>query len=224
MRSRLFLFAALGIFMPWGLRRWMLERFAGYRLHPASRIGISLICPEELVMEEGARIGHLNVCKGVRRLHLGRHAVISSLNWITGFPLCNSRHFAHQPERVPQLVLGAHAAIASRHLIDCTATVTVGAFTTVGGFYSQILTHSVDLSASRQSCSPIEIGDYCFLGTNCVLLGGCSLPSYSVLGAKSLLNKQWTETYRLYGGVPAEPLKTLPEDMGYFRRDTGFVW
>lgn len=212
------------MFLPWGLRRLILQSAAGYRIHPTCRIGLSFIVPDELIMEEGSRIGHLNVCKGVQKLHLHSYSTISSLNWITGFPVSASRHFAHQPERVPALELGEHSAIASRHLLDCTATVTIGKFTTVGGFYSQILTHSVDLAASRQSCSPVTIGAYCFLGTNCVLLGGSALPDYSVLGAKSLLNKRWTEPYQLYAGTPAEPVKKLPEDMSYFCREVGFIW
>lgn len=212
------------VFLPWALRRLILQSVAGYRIHPSCRIGLSLIFPEELIMEEGARIGHFNVCKGVQKLDMHGYSAISSLNWITGFPLSKSRHFAHQPERMPQLILEEHSAIASRHLIDCTATVTIGKFTTVGGFYSQILTHSLDLAASRQSCSPIEIGAYCFLGTNCVLLGGSILPDYSVLGAKSLLNKPWTESYQLYAGVPAQPIQKLAADTKYFTREVGFVW
>ena len=175
-------------------------------------------------MEEGSSIGHLNVCKGLDSVHLCAHASIAKLNWITGFPKGNSRHFSHQPERRAELIMGAHSAIASRHLIDCTATVTIGCFTTLAGFRSQILTHSIDLNAGRQSSEPIEIGDYCFVGTESVCLGGSGLPHHSVLGAKSLLNKKWKEPFYLYGGVPAKPLKRLPDDLPYFRRETGFVW
>ncbi len=117
-----------------------------------------------------------------------------------------------------------HAGISSRHFIDCTARVRIGAFTTVAGFRSQLITHSIDLAAGRQSSEPIEIGEYCFLGTEAVVLGGSCLPHHSVLGAKSLLNKKWEMPFHLYGGVPAKPLKKLPEEMEYFRRQEGFVW
>jgi acetyltransferase-like isoleucine patch superfamily enzyme len=109
-------------------------------------------------------------------------------------------------------------------LIDCTARVRVGAFATIGGFRSQFITHSIDLQRGRQSSEPIDIDEYCFVGTNCVLLGGSSLPHHSVLGAQSLLNKKWDVPYRLYAGVPAKPLKALPPEMEYFRRAEGFVW
>ena len=181
------------------------------------------IFPDRLVHEENASIGHLTVCKNLALLHLGAHAVIGRGNWITGFPLGPSDHFSHQPERRPELILGNHAAITHRHLIDCTNRITVGPFATVAGFQSQLLTHSIDLAINRQSSAPIEIGAYCFLGTNCVLLGGSALPDFSVLGAKSLLSKSFRETHRLYGGVPARELQTLPSDYAYFCRTAGFV-
>jgi acetyltransferase-like isoleucine patch superfamily enzyme len=220
-RRILLLFSAL---FPWPLRRSFLEKQFGYSIHPTSHIGLCWIFPKRLIMEENSRIGHFTFCKEIDLLHLGPHAIIGHLNWITGFPSGPSRHFAHQPDRQPALIVEAHAGISSRHLIDCTARVRIGAFATIGGFRSQLITHSIDLNAGRQSAEPIDIGEYCFVGTNCVVLGGSSLPHHSILGAQSLLNKQWNEPYRLYGGVPAKPVKELSPEMGYFRRTEGFVW
>jgi acetyltransferase-like isoleucine patch superfamily enzyme len=174
-------------------------------------------------MEEGSQIGHLTVCKGIDLLHLKAHSSIGRGNWITGFPLGGSPHFADEANRRPELVLGEHAAITHRHLIDCTNSVTIGRFTTMAGFQSQILTHSIDLERNRQTSAPVRIGDYCFVGTNSVLLPGSSLPDYSVLGAKSLLNRAFTDAYTLYGGVPAATIKQLPADYAYFKRTEGFV-
>lgn len=214
----------LSFLLPWGLRRSLLEKQFGYSIHPSSRIGFAWIFPQRLVMEEGSRIGHLTVCKNVDLLHVGAHAVIGQLNWITGFPSGPSRHFAHQPERRPELIVERHAGISSRHLIDCTARVRIGAFATIGGFRSQLLTHSIDFAANRQAAEPIDIGEYSFTGTNSVMLGGSVLPHHSVLGAQSLLNKKWEEPYRLYAGVPAKPVKELSPELEYFRRTDGFVW
>ena len=221
MRTLLEIFS---LFLPWRLRRSFLERRFGYSIHPSSRIGLAWIFPRRLVMEEGSRIGHLTVCKNIDLLQLGAHAIIGQLNWITGFPTGPSRHFAHQPERRPELIVERHAGISSRHLIDCTARVRIGAFATIGGFRSQLLTHSIDFAAGRQTAEPIEIGEYSFTGTNSVMLGGSVLPHHSVLGAQSLLNKKWEEPYRLYAGVPAKPVKELSPEMEYFRRTEGFVW
>jgi len=212
------------VMLPWPLKRSLLEKQFGYSIHPSSHIGFCWIFPKRLVMEEHSRIGHFTLCKNIDLLHLGAHAIIGPLNWITGFPSGPSRHFAHQTDRRPELVVETHAGISSRHLIDCTARIRIGAFATLGGFRSQLVTHSIDLEASRQSAEPIDIGEYCFVGTNCVILGGSSLPHHSVLGAQSLLNKKWDEPYRLYGGVPAKPIKDLSPEMEYFRRTKGFVW
>lgn len=214
----------VSVLLPWEWRRSFLEKRFGYSLHPTSRIGLSWVFPRRLVMEEGARIGHLTVCKEIDLLHVGAHAVVGQLNWITGFPSGPGRHFAHQPDRQPELIIARHAGISSRHFIDCTARIRIGAFATVGGFRSQLLTHSIDLDANRQHAEPIDIGEYSFTGTNAVVLGGSVLPHHSVLGAQALLNKKWDEPYRLYAGVPAKPIKELPQDMEYFRRTEGFVW
>jgi acetyltransferase-like isoleucine patch superfamily enzyme len=209
--------------LPWPVRRWLLQRCAGFSIHPTARIGLAWIAPDRLIMEEYTSIGHLTVCKNLESVHLKAHSLIGRGNWITGFPAGNAGSFTHQKDRHPWLVLGEHAAITHRHLIDCTSSVTVGPFTTLAGYGSQVLTHSIDLRESRQHSAPISIGAYCFIGTNCVLLGGCALPDYSVLGAKSLLNKAHTETHRLYGGVPATAIEVLPPDLAYFRREDGFV-
>jgi len=213
----------LSFLLPWRLRRSFLEKQFGYQIHPSCRIGLSWINPTRLIMEEGCRIDHLTLCKGVDLLHLKAHSMIGRGNWITGFPLGPSRHFAEEKERQPQLIVGEHSAITHRHFIDCTNSVTIGKFSTVAGLLSQIMTHSVDIAKNRQTSQPVRIGDYCFVGTNCVILGGSSLPNFCVVGAKSLVNKSFTESYQLYGGVPARPIEQLSPECKYFQRTEGFV-
>jgi acetyltransferase-like isoleucine patch superfamily enzyme len=194
-----------------------------YEIHPSAKIGFSFVLPDHLEMGAGARIGHLTMCKGISLLKMGEQSRIGNLNWITGFPAANKTFFMDEPHRRPELIVGEHTAITNRHLIDCTGSVRIGRFTTFAGFRSQILTHTIDLYRCRQSSKPITIGDYCFVGTNCVLLGGSALPDYSVLAASSLLNKDHSETHQVYAGTPAKPVKPLPQDTAYFSRATGFV-
>jgi len=211
------------VLLPWVIRRHLLAWIWHYEIHPTARIGLAWVFPETLVMQAGSRIGHLTMVKGLNRLELGEYSSIGRGNWITGFPRDESRHFAHQPERDPSLVLGDHSAVTNRHLIDCTERVTIGKFSTVAGFRSQFITHSIDLELCRQSSQPIRLGDYTFVGTDCVILGGSVLPDKSVLGAKSLLNKAHDETGCLYAGAPARRIKAISETAKYFRRTTGFV-
>ncbi|MGA0556490.1 acyltransferase [Larkinella sp. VNQ87] len=145
-------------------------------------------------------------------------------NWITGLPFDpNSKHFQHQPDRRAELRLGEYAAITKYHHFDCTNRIEIGRYTTVAGYHSQFLTHSIDVFENRQDSGPIKIGEYSFVGTNTVMLGNSALPSRSVLGAKSLLNKEYSEEWTLYGGVPAKPIQKIPGDAKYFTRKVGFV-
>lgn len=212
----------ISLLLPWCIRRPILCAL-GYQLHPTCRIGLSLIMADHLIMEANSRIGNLTICKNIHKLHLAENATIGNLNWITGYPANGNKHFTHQTDRNPELILHPHAAITNRHLIDCTNSITIGSFTIVAGFQSQMITHSIDLKECRQSSNPISIGKYCFVGSNSVIMGGGTLPDYCVLGANSFLSKAFTESYYLYGGVPARPVKQLPTDYKYFQRPVGFV-
>lgn len=209
--------------LPWVLRRWLLCALFGYRIHPTSRIGLALIYPERLVMERHSRIGHGTVCRRIGLLHLKAHATIGTGNWVGGCPQDDTTHFADEEERRSALVLGEHAAITTRHIIDATNTIHIGDYSTLAGFQSQLLTHSIDLETCRQVSGPIGIGDYCFVGTNVVILKDAVLPDHSVLGAKSLLHDAHAQSWSLYAGVPARRVKSLEADARYFSRVEGLV-
>lgn len=213
------------ILFPWTLKRRILHLLFGYELHPSSRIGFSWIYPSRLTMEEGSKIGHFNTAIHLDKIVMKKHSSIGRSNWITGFSSkISSRHFKHQPDRTSVLTMNEGAAITKHHHIDCTSPVTIGKFTTIAGYYSQLLTHSIDIIESRQDSHPITIGDYCFVSTNVVILGGAQLPDYSVLGAKSLLNKKYNQFYALYGGQPAIFIKTIDKEAKYFKRKEPFVY
>ena len=209
--------------LPWGLRRRILNGVLGYSIDRKARIGFSLVLAKHVSLSEGASIGHLNAIYNLSVLKMGRHARISNQNRISGVRE-DTPYFRHETGRISALEIGDHAAITNKHRIDCTNTVRIGAFTTVAGFGSYILTHSIDLKLNRQSSAPVEIGPYCFIGTCAVLLKGSSLGGYSVLGAGSVLRTSSSEEYCLMSGVPAEKVKNLDKDMAYFSRTEGHVW
>ena len=151
MRTLIRLFVVL---LPWPFRRRALTWLYGYRLHETSRMGIAWVFPKELILGAGASIGHLTVVKGLDTLSLAEHASVGRLNWITAYPSGQLPHFAHLASRSPSLVLGEHAAVTNRHIIDCTERVVIGRYATVAGFRSQILTHSIDLRACRPGGAP----------------------------------------------------------------------
>ncbi len=210
--------------LPWPLKRFFLQRIFGYHLDVSAFIGLAWVYPCHLRMAAGSRIASLTVAVNLDSLDLGEHATIGRGNWITGFATgTSSPHFAHQPDRRAELHLGSHAAITKDHHIDATNRISIGPFTTIAGYRSQLLSHAIDLQHNRQHSEPITIGAYCFVGTSCVILGGSTLPDHSVLGALSLLNKGHMEPWGLYAGQPARRLKTIDPDAAYFSRLQGFV-
>ncbi|MDR3792609.1 MAG: hypothetical protein P4L03_04425 [Terracidiphilus sp.] len=211
--------------LPWLLRRAVLNATCGYKIDRTAKISRwALLLPARLEVGAHAYIGAFSVCKGLTLLKVEEYGRIGAFNWITAFPEgTESLHFSADMERKPQLIVERHAAITNRHLIDCTDEVTIGAFTTFAGFRSQILTHSINLKESRQRCKPVHIGHHCFIGTNCVLLGGSTLPDCSVLGAHSLLTSNPQTPWYLYGGVPAKPIHVIGKEDQYFTRSHGYV-
>lgn len=211
------------VLLPWPLRRRCLGAWCGYEIDATAWIGLAWVFPQKLVMGPGSRIGHGTVCVHLDEVRLEDRARVGRLNWITGFPGRGGGCFTHQPGRVSRLRMERQAAITNRHLIDCTSEVSVGAFATVAGFRSQLLSHSIDLARNRQDSAPIEIGERCFVGTGCIVLGGARLPACSVLGAGSVLNKAHEETHTLYAGQPARAVKALDPEARYFKRERGYV-
>lgn len=214
----------ISFFLPWSLRRRVLQRWFGYQIHPTAKIGLAWIFPKKLMMDADTRIDHFSVAIHLDLIQMEKGSTIGRSNWITGFPSgTSSAHFRHQPGRQSVLRLRPFAAVTKKHHLDCTNQIDIGSFSTIAGYDSQFLTHSINILDSRQDSAPIKIGNYTFVGTNVVILGGSVLPDYSVLGAKSLLNKAHVNTYKLYGGVPARELSEIPPAAKYFSRENGFV-
>lgn len=213
------------IFFPWRIKRIMLQSLFKYKLHPNAYIGFSFIYPRHLIMNSGSYIGHLNCAIHLDKIVMEENSTIARNNWITGFPTeTSSKHFAHQKDRKSELIIGKESAITKNHHIDCTSRITIGNYSTIAGYRSQFLTHSIDIYKGRQDSHSIEIGDYCFISTGVIMLGGSKLPNNSVLAAGAVLNKNYTDEWKLYAGVPAVPRKDLPHDAKYFNRKQGFIY
>jgi acetyltransferase-like isoleucine patch superfamily enzyme len=215
--------AVFSIFIPWLVRRPLLNWLLGYDLSPKSKIGFSIVAVTTARMGDFAHIGHLTVCRGLKQLELGDYSRIGNLNWITGDDFNPLPVVASGLRGNVILAVGAHSAITNRHYIDCAGGINIGKFTTIAGIRSQILTHSIDLDLCIQQVKPILIGNYCFVGTGCIILQGARLPDNSVLGSGSLLRDNFEQDWTLYAGVPAKAQKKIPAKNKYFHRITGFV-
>lgn len=209
--------------LPWSLRRRLLVGLFGFHIHPTARIGRSLLLTDRLEMGEGSVIKTLTMIKGMTEVNVGPQGRIGNLNWITGMPANDPVFFRNEPDRVSALIVGEAASITNRHFFDCSNRITVGRFATIGGFRSQFLTHSIDLSTNRQSSRPIEIGEYCFLGTGVIMLKGAAIGPRCVLGAGSMLRQAFQDEYKLISGNPAKPVRDLDPSAAYFTRTGGRV-
>ena len=219
------LLKCLIIIMPWPLKRWLLVKFFKYNIHPSARIGLAWVYPAHLEMAEKSKIHHFTVIIHLDLVRIGYDSSIGRSNWVTGMSTkIESDYFKGQADRKAELIMGKYSHFTKGHHVDCTNSIIVGDFVTIAGYQSQFLTHSINIYKNIQDSAPIYIGDYTFVGTNVVVLGGSKLPAYSVLGAKSLLNKAYTEEWKLYAGVPAKPVSDISKDAKYFYRKDGFVY
>ncbi len=209
---------------PWSVRRWMYVNVLGYEVAETAYIGRSLVSVQSLKMGPGSKIASMTIIRNLHDLQLGEEALIGSFNWVFGMISTNTAHFSHVQNRVSSLQLCEHAAITARHIVDCIDSVRIGRYSILAGHRSQLLTHAIDLSTCRQDCSPITIGDYCFIGTGCIVLKGSFVPNYTVIGAGSVYSSlSHKEEYWLCAGNPAKPVKRLDPKSEYFVRVHGFI-
>lgn len=211
-----FVFVALAPFVGNAGRRFLARRLLGARVAKDVALGISLIDATRIELGPKTAVGHFSIFRNLDALVLEEEARIGTFNWIFGAR--GTRHFSERPERTSTLALAHGASVTSRHILDCTDRIEIGAFTTVAGFRSQILTHSIDVVTNRQECGAVVIGPYSFIGTGAVLLKGARFPAKSVLSAGSVFAARAGEPGQIYSGVPAVPVKPLPEDAAYMRR------
>ena len=228
-RIRLAGLALVGL-LPNALKKLAYRTVFGYRIGPGVRLGIVLLDAVEVHLGEGTRIGHLNaivrvgrfetghltrighlnVIRGGERVSLGDYAEIMRLNILNAIP---DHDCTTEPVSVLELAPGA--VVVSGHRIDFTDRVRLGKNVIVGGRNSSLWTHN------RQETAPIEIGDFCYLGSEVRLAPGAKLPEECILGLGSVLTGEIEAPRSLVAGVPAKVVRPLNEkDLVRIRRKT----
>jgi acetyltransferase-like isoleucine patch superfamily enzyme len=202
------------------LGRWLF----GWDVDPTAYIGRSVVLVGHLSMGPGASIGPLNVIKDLEELRLEEGASIGSRNWIAGFPRAAATAddpFPHSPKRRPSLTMGKYAMITVAHEIDCSDRVEIGDYSGLAGFRCTVLTHSLNLMRDRFATAPVVIGHHTAVMSGSTLLNGARIPSRCVISAHSVVNTPLSEELTFYSGNPAEAVRSLPENLGYFHRGEG---
>lgn len=222
MNIRIMLLAATSV-LPWVLKRFFLERVFGYKFSIGAKIGLAIVDARNVFLGKNCTIGAFTVIRNVGSLHLDDFSKIGTFNWIYGLAKIGGKNFSDEKDRDSSFILGKHSAVTSRHLIDCIDRVEIGAFTTIAGFRTQILTHEIDLRLNRQSCAPVTIGSYCLVGTGAIILKGSNVPDRCVIAAGSVVYKDLSEPGFVYGGNPPKKLREINSNDQYFNRVKGRV-
>lgn len=218
-----FLILCIVAFFPNKLKVIIYIKIFGAQIEKTAKIGISILMAKKITIGAYSRVGHFTLFRNLEELNIGSNVIIGNFIRATAIPLSAKGHFPHASHRVPALKLGKHSAITGRHYLDCNDTIEIGEFSTIAGLGSSIFTHGINLETNQQQTKKVSIGRYCMVSANCVIVKGAILPDFSVLGANSTLHKPYKETYTLYSGVPAMPVKKLSSTSEYFLRTNGVV-
>jgi acetyltransferase-like isoleucine patch superfamily enzyme len=163
---------------------------------------------------EGARIGVGNTFRGLTLVSLGRNAVVGQWNWIAA-----GKVFLNGDADRGVLRLGDHAAIVSRHIIDCAGGVRLEEYAILGGLRSVLITHQADYRTGTLTADGITIGAYSLVNSCNQFSPGAKVPARSVTALGAVIVPGLEAEGRLYGGVPARNIKAVEGLL--FERTTG---
>ncbi|MDT4914276.1 MAG: hypothetical protein QOC66_3404 [Pseudonocardiales bacterium] len=211
------------IILPASLRRQLARRVYGWDIDATAHIGRSLILVRHVSMGPESSIGSLNVIRDLEELRLGTGANIATRNWISAHPL-SAVVFTGSPDRRSVLILGEYAKITNGHIIDCSDRVEFGDYAALAGFRSQILTHSADLIRDTQVTKPVRLGERCAVMSGCMILSGTQVPARSIVSAGSVITTKLSKEQTFYRGNPAQAIRRLPDNLGYYHREGAQVF
>ncbi len=216
-KLRLFGLALTGL-LPNFLKRPIYHFCFGYKIAGSARIGLAILDCKSLTIGDHARISHgvvflqcgevsigkhaiigvLNLFRGGERIHLGDYALVIRLNVINAIPDNDS---INNPDS--SFYLGDGSVVTAEHRIDFTDRVRIGNHSIFGGRNSSIWTHN------RRIGKPVEIGNYCYVGSEIRMAPGAKIPDCCIVGIGSVVTQKIEETDSLISGFPAKKIRAL---------------
>ncbi len=196
------------------------KRVFGFQIADDAQIGLSILDVDSLSLGPGARIGHGNLLHRTQKISVGRGGQIGFCNLLRGgqeirlgeystvmrFNVLNSIPDNDcQGPTDPRLTLGDGAYVVSGHRLDFTDRISLGKNVIVAGRNSSLWTHN------RQSTAPIDIADFCYLGSEVRLAPGAGLGPRSILGMGAVLTAK-ADGGQVLGGVPAKPIRGITDE------------
>lgn len=207
--------------LPGFLKRSMYRWCFGYKIGRRVHLGLAILDCAGLTIDNDARISHgvafiqcgevrigknaiigpLNIFRGGESINLDDYSIVLRLNVINAIP---DHDCVNNPES--SFYLGYGSVVTAEHRIDFTDRVRIGRCTTFGGRNSSIWTHN------RREGRSVEIGDYCYIGSEIRMAPGAKIPDCSIVGLGSVITRPINESYSMIAGVPAKRLRGLTAD------------
>jgi acetyltransferase-like isoleucine patch superfamily enzyme len=192
-------FILLFSILPNFLKLFAYRRFLGWSIGENVKIGFSYIDAKNVVIGDRVRIGHGNLIRNLNILNIGNDAFIANFNSVFG-----SVH----PGWVICLEIGQSVSFMSHHFVDVWGTVKIGDYSTIAGRDTHVWSHTLvhDAYGANPSLQSLDvsIGAHVYVGARSTLVG-CAIPDRTVVGAGSVVTKQFAAeaTPYLIAGNPA---------------------
>ncbi len=209
LRLRLWASALVILCLPSRLCKPIL-RLLGHRISAQARLGFSLVLADHLVLQGTARIGHFNLLR-LRRLvmrqgaYLGRGNVIHgpiSVSLAERAAIGNNNKIVRGTRGLVTsgpacLRLGELAKITAEHRLDCTTSVSIGAFSTIAGTSCELWTHGYvhdQTGPGRYRIDgPVRIGRNVYIGSASVITAGVTIADGVIVGAGTTVARSLLE-------------------------------
>lgn len=214
------LVAIIGLLPDCSVKRWLLRSVGGWTISDTASVGSGIyVRLGDVSLGAGSRVAAFSAYRDLARLSVSEHALVGHWNWIGAarslLPLVEGSVQAGAGSMC--FAIGRHAAVTSRHYIDCSGGVAVGEFTTVAGVRSTILSHQIDTAESRAVLCPVVIGHHAFVGSNVTIVPGATVPDRCIIGMGAVVQGTHAKQNMLNVGVPARPVRPVASGE-YFSR------
>jgi acetyltransferase-like isoleucine patch superfamily enzyme len=204
--------------LPGFLKRPIYRIVFGFQIGNHVRIGIAILDCARLTIADHVSISHGVVFIGCGDVRIGNHVIIGVLNLFRGGELIALDDYSHvirqniinaipdndavnRPESI--FLLGYGSVVTAEHRIDFTDRVSIGECSIFGGRNSSIWTHN------RRIGKPVEIGNYCYLGSEIRMAPGAKIPDCCIVGLGSVVTQRIEESDSLISGFPAKRVRAL---------------
>ena len=212
----------IGFFLPWPVRRLLYVTFIpSWQISMTARVSrFSLILASRVRIKANAVVKPFIYIGSMRLVYLDLGASLGIVNYVSGsYSSAKSHNLRHGCMR-----LGRNASITSMHRIDCSGGFSLGSMSILAGYFTQVLTHSINIYSCRQEYSPVRIGRYSFIGTRSTILPGAYIHDFVIVAASALVPaRACIDSYCLAVGIPAIVKKSLSPETSFFKRVNGYV-